>query len=1295
MFETAKLVSGVLEQSLQKLSKITTEKRSKMLSCLVISAFFWSSSATKLAYRHSANVCMMRGECGSESFFGPQLPCLYNEEALEPDTRLRQSLLDICGPRFGAGPVCCDLAQLTSLAENLKKAENLIASCPACKANFFDFFCTFTCSPDQSLFLNVEETKEISPGKTVVSRLSHYVSASSAVGFFDSCKSIKFSATNGYVMDLIGGGAKNSTSFLRFLGHKSLLGSPIQIDYPSNVPKEFVPSDEKTRACNDADLAYRCACIDCPDACPALLPVQDPSATCHVGMLPCFSFSVMIIYLAALLAFVLGYLLHLKTIHKLQRRASRLRLVVSGATSLENDAEEDQATLGPEQESDNTYLPNTLLQQSFTKLGFSCARYPYATIGAGIIFVLLLSIGWVRFELETNPVKLWVSPVSSAAQEKDFFDSTFGPFYRAQQIFLVNDSVSDATVLTYDNLAWWFNLEKRITQLEISGINLAQVCFNPTGTGCVIQSVTGYWQGDLSNVDEMHWQEDLVSCANQPVNCLPLFQQPLKPNMIFGGHSQDISKSKALISSIVLRNSLDAEEIRNASVWEGQLKSLLLEAQLEAAVLGLRLSFSTEISLEQELSKSSNTDARIVILSYLVMFLYTSIALSGLLNKKAFSLASTKVSLGLFGIVIVLMSVSAAVGLFSVFAVKATLIIAEVIPFLILAVGVDNIFLLNHEFDKTSARYNEKTVEERVAMTMGQVGPSILLSALSETVAFGLGAAVGMPAVRNFAIYASGAVFINGILQLTIFPAAMALDQLRRESNRVDCLPCLRISSTPAVELGFEEPISKFIRVTYAPWLIRPYVKTAILFVFLSLTAWSMALFPHIELGLDQKLAIPQDSYLVKYFEDLEKFFNMGPPVYFVIKASNATQRSIQQAMCGKFTTCEEYSLANILEQERKRPEISYVLEPAASWIDDFFYWLNPQFELCCRVRKDDPEIFCSANEPEGRCQPCFKDRNPMWNVSLSGMPQGREFIYYLQEWLLSPVSEDCPLAGEASYSSAIRIDQPATSLVASHVRSFHVPLRTQEDLINSYAAAKRISSDISKVSGLEVYPYAVHYIYFDQYATIRTLTFKVIASALTAVFLLATILLGSVVASVLMTLSVAMIVVNIAGVMAIWDISLNALSLVNLVISLGIGVEFCAHFTRAYVIPSTRFIGSQNNMKHNREQRVCNALVTTGSSTFTGITMCKFVGILVLAFTRSKIFEVYYFRMWLSLVFLAAAHGLIFLPVLFAVLGPQGYSPDGFDSLIDDTEWATEAGGRYSSSLLSFENNDENESIN
>ena len=54
----------------------------------------------------------------------------------------------------------------------------------------------------------------------------------------------------------------------------------------------------------------------------------------------------------------------------------------------------------------------------------------------------------------------------------------------------------------------------------------------------------------------------------------------------------------------------------------------------------------------------------------------------------------SKITLGLTGVSIVLLSVAASVGFYSYLNVPMTLIIIEVVPFLVLAVGVDNIFIL-------------------------------------------------------------------------------------------------------------------------------------------------------------------------------------------------------------------------------------------------------------------------------------------------------------------------------------------------------------------------------------------------------------------------------------------------------------------------------------------------------------------------------------------------------------------------------------------------------------------------
>lgn len=61
---------------------------------------------------HEAGRCAMRGHCGSKSFFGKELPCSDNDPAEEPDQKLRDLLVETCGPKWNSGPVCCNLDQV-------------------------------------------------------------------------------------------------------------------------------------------------------------------------------------------------------------------------------------------------------------------------------------------------------------------------------------------------------------------------------------------------------------------------------------------------------------------------------------------------------------------------------------------------------------------------------------------------------------------------------------------------------------------------------------------------------------------------------------------------------------------------------------------------------------------------------------------------------------------------------------------------------------------------------------------------------------------------------------------------------------------------------------------------------------------------------------------------------------------------------------------------------------------------------------------------------------------------------
>ena len=49
------------------------------------------------------------------------------------------------------------------------------------------------------------------------------------------------------------------------------------------------------------------------------------------------------------------------------------------------------------------------------------------------------------------------------------------------------------------------------------------------------------------------------------------------------------------------------------------------------------------------------------------------------------------------------------------------------------------------------------------------------------------------------------------------------------------------------------------------------------------------------DIGISQSIALPKDSYLQDYFDDMSKLFRTGSPVYFVIKDGyNYTNKSNQ-----------------------------------------------------------------------------------------------------------------------------------------------------------------------------------------------------------------------------------------------------------------------------------------------------------------------------------------------------------------------------------------------------------------
>uniref|UniRef100_A0A672RSC7 Niemann-Pick C1 protein-like n=1 Tax=Sinocyclocheilus grahami TaxID=75366 RepID=A0A672RSC7_SINGR len=1211
--------------------------------------------------------CIWYGECGNSTKVPEKkLNCNYTGPPFPlPDKEGQDLLQELCpGLVYGDNKVCCDTQQLRTLKTNMQLPLQCLSRCPACFFNFMTLFCELTCSPRQSDFVSATNFSTFDKNTTNVDKVSYYISQTFANAMYNACRDVQAPSTNLKALSLLcGRDASECTpnNWIQYMFDINNGQVPFAIDPDfSDVPiAGMTPMSNVTFNCTQSldDGLGPCSCQDCSEACgptPVPPPVLPPWTILGLDAMTVIMWCSYVAFLILFFGVVLG-----AWCYRRRMVTSEYGPILDGNQPQSINSDGDATcceTLGERFEN--------CLRVLFSSWGSLCVRHPLTVILTSVVLVLICSAGLSYMSITTNPVELWSSPSSRARQEKDYFDQHFGPFFRTEQLIITTPlnasgvfspfsgpDIHFSSILNISLLHQVLDLQTEIATLtaEYKGetVTFKDICISPLAPyndNCTILSLLNYYQNSHEVLDHKDavvnsdYHTHFLYCVSSPTAlddtseshdpCMGTFGGPVFPWLALGGYEGTAyNNATALVITFPVHNYLnDTDKLGKALAWEKVFVNFVKNYDNP----NLTIAFSSERSIEDEIDRESNSDITTIVISYVIMFVYISLAL-GHINSFWTLLVDSKISLGIAGILIVLSSVACSLGIFSYIGIPLTLIVIEVIPFLVLAVGVDNIFIIVQTYQRDE-RMPEEELHRQIGRILGEVAPSMFLSSFSETVAFFLGALSSMPAVRTFSLFAGLAVFIDFLLQITCFVSLLGLDIRRQEANRPDILCCLKLSD--GQQEKSEGCLFRFFKKIYAPFILKDWVRPLVVAVFVGMLSFSVAVVNKVEIGLDQRLAMPDDSYVLDYFGNLSEYLHTGPPVYFVVEDGHDYKTPEgQNAVCGG-VGCNSNSLVQ---------QIYTISNVPSSWLDDYFDWVKPQ-SSCCRYY-NSTGAFCNASVVDKTCVPC----RPM-TPSGKQRPNGTEFMRFLPMFLSDNPTIKCGKGGHAAYRTAVDLKENNTDVGATYFMSYHTILKTSSDFIVALKMARELTDNITQAIGphnktYSVFPYSIFYVFYEQYLTIVYDTAFNLGVSLAAIFVVSTVLLGfELWSAILVSFTIAMILVNMFGVMWLWDISLNAVSLVNLVMCCGISVEFCSHIVRAFSV-STR---------SSRVERAEEALAHMGSSVFSGITLTKFGGILILALSKSQIFQIFYFRMYLSIVLLGAAHGLIFLPVLLSYAGPS-----------------------------------------
>ncbi|KAM7098859.1 protein patched homolog 2 isoform 2-T2 [Molossus nigricans] len=826
----------------------------------------------------------------------------------------------------------------------------------------------------------------------------------------------------------------------------------------------------------------------------------------------------------------------------------------------------------------------------------------------------------------------------------------------------------------------------------------------------------------------MHWQEELLlgGMARDPQGQLLraealqstfLLMSPRQLYEHFRGDYQthDIGWSEEQAGTVL-------------QAWQRRFVQLAQEALPENASQQIHAFSST--TLDDILHAFSEVSAARVVGGYLLMLAYACVTML------RWDCAQSQGAVGLAGVLLVALAVASGLGLCALLGIAFNAATTQVLPFLALGIGVDDIFLLAHAFTEAPPG---TPLQERMGECLLRTGPSVALTSINNMVAFFMAALIPIPALRAFSLQAAIVVGCNFAAVMLVFPAVLSLDLHRRHCQRLDVLCCFSspcsarviqilpqdladrtvpvgiahltatihafahceassqhvVTSLPPQAhlvpppsdplsselfspggstrdlLGQEEGtrqkaacrslpcarwnLAYFARHQFAPLLLQSHAKAVVLVLFGALLGLSLYGATLVQDGLALTDVVPRGTKEHDFLSTQLRYFSL-------YEVALVTQGGFDYA----------HSQRALFDLHQRFSSLKAVLPPPATqaprtWLHYYRNWLQgiqAAFDQDWASGHITHHSYLNGSEDGALAyklliqtgdaqEPLdFSQLTTKKLVDKEGLIPPELFYVGLTMW----VSSD-PLGLAASQANFYppppewlhdKYDTTGENLripAAQPLEFAQFPfllrgLQKTSDFVEAIEGARAACAEAGQ-AGVRAYPSGSPFLFWEQYLGLRRCFLLAVCILLACTFLVCTLLLFNPWTAGLIVLVLALMTVELFGIMGFLGIKLSAIPVVILVASVGIGVEFTVHVTLGFLTTQ----GSRN-LRAARALEHTFAPVTDGA-------VSTLLGLLMLAGSNFDFIVRYFFVVLTVLTLLGLLHGLVLLPVLLSILGP------------------------------------------